>query len=91
MYNRTSKQPFSIGNSTANFPGETHAGFTRGFEALWPHVRSALQANAAVGGKMSSVTFTGHSQGGAVAALLAYAVGAELGTDAVFTCPSSSK
>ncbi|KAI8467478.1 MAG: Alpha/Beta hydrolase protein [Monoraphidium minutum] len=82
MYNRTAAQPFPISaTESAALPGETHAGFTRGFEALWPHVRAALEAEVlgggggggGGGGAVTSITFAGHSQGAAIAALLSFA------------------
>jgi hypothetical protein len=77
MYNRTLQLPFALnnGSDTAKIPGETHVGFTLGFDALWPHVRTALEAEvAAAGSNISAITLTGHSQGAAVATMLSYAV-----------------
>ena len=51
-------------------------GFTCGFDALWPHVLGALESEVAANGSaITSVTFAGHSQGAAIASMLAYAVG----------------
>jgi hypothetical protein len=85
MYNRTSEHafPLSSGSDAARFPGETHIGFTLGFDDLWPQLRDALEAEVAPqagaakppGSRMAAVTITGHSQGAALATLLSYAVG----------------
>lgn len=62
-------------NSTGSlkFPGKTHQGFTELTNALWRNgVREALYSNV-VKGSITSVSIAGHSMGGSVATLLAYA------------------
>ncbi|KAI8474447.1 MAG: class 3-domain-containing protein [Monoraphidium minutum] len=78
MYNRTSKHEFPGEPFKGNaFKGETHVGFTRGFDELWPAIRDALDSQV-LGGSALYVTFTGHSQGAAIATLLSYAAAAYL-------------
>jgi hypothetical protein len=40
---------------------------------IWPHVRSALEAEVLAGSKLRHVTVSGHSLGAAVATLVSYA------------------
>ncbi|KAI8469616.1 MAG: hypothetical protein J3K34DRAFT_521983 [Monoraphidium minutum] len=66
------------GNSFSgkNWVGETHRGFTEIFDALWPGLQAALKAEVvSVDKKLApkTVTFGGHSLGGAVAPMLALA------------------
>ena len=56
------------------FPSPVHAGFHGAFQQIWPAVRAAL-AELATGPSPQATQFfvTGHSLGGAVGSLLAYA------------------
>ncbi|GBF91957.1 hypothetical protein Rsub_04681 [Raphidocelis subcapitata] len=56
----------------SKFKGETHRGWTRLFQVVWPDIASALSKEVASGG-VKRVVFTGHSQGAAVASLSAFA------------------
>jgi hypothetical protein len=67
------------GNSFSgkSWTGETHKGFTFFFDALWPAVQAQLKAlvvNGDTATGVNSITFAGHSLGGAISPLLALAV-----------------
>ncbi|GBF90458.1 hypothetical protein Rsub_03454 [Raphidocelis subcapitata] len=73
-YQRLLRPDFEPGFPGAYFPGEVHSGFVKVFRTVWPAVRAALDAEVLSGPPgLAHVVFTGHSQGAAVAELLAYA------------------
>ena len=56
------------------FPSPVHAGFNGAFQQIWPATRAALEALATgPSPQVTQIFVTGHSLGGAVGSLLAYA------------------
>src|SRR5689334_12335482 len=55
--------------SLEGFPGALHAGFARAFSTLWPLVTAELARQQAAAPAGLPVFVTGHSKGGAIAAL----------------------
>ncbi len=56
------------------FPGCVHAGFGGAFTALWPRIDLALRALIPAAPKDCPILVTGHSKGGAMAALAAWKI-----------------
>lgn len=67
----------------SGFPGRVHAGFSGAFSDLWPKVFSALQARLAAAPAGRPLLITGHSKGGAMAALAAWTLENVTGIPAV--------
>lgn len=63
-------QPITV----AGFPGCVHAGFSGALKALWPRITDELQRQAAGAPAGLPLLVTGHSKGGAMAALAAWAL-----------------
>ncbi|GBF91956.1 hypothetical protein Rsub_04680 [Raphidocelis subcapitata] len=79
-YDRVKNTPFYTpeNEATEKFPGakfkgETHRGFTRVFQQLWPSIRAAIDTEV-VNGNAIHLYVTGHSQGGPIATYTAYAI-----------------
>jgi Lipase (class 3) len=66
--------------TVAGFPGAVHAGFSGALTALWPHITAELQRQSAAAPPDRPLLITGHSKGGAMAALAAWALKAIAGT-----------
>jgi hypothetical protein len=62
------------------FPGCVHAGFSADFTALWPKITAELQQRQAAAPANRPLLITGHSKGGAMAALAAWRFQATAGT-----------
>ncbi len=62
------------------FPGSVHAGFSADLAALWPSVTAELQARQAAAPAGKPLLITGHSKGGAMAALAAWSLQSIAGT-----------
>jgi hypothetical protein len=52
-------------------PGQVHEGFLGSLDSLWPSVRAEVRRQLSQAGAPSALLVTGHSKGGAVAALAA--------------------
>ncbi|GBF90439.1 hypothetical protein Rsub_03435 [Raphidocelis subcapitata] len=76
-YLRTRRPQFSLNPLDrfpgSRFPGEVHFGFLSAFRAAWPKIRAALDAESLGGARLGQISFAGHSQGAAVAAMAAFA------------------
>jgi len=66
--------------SVTGFPGAVHAGFSGALTALWPDITAELQRQSAGAPPGRPLLITGHSKGGAMAALAAWALKAIAGT-----------
>jgi hypothetical protein len=65
--------------SVSGFPG-VHAGFSAALSALWPSITAELQQRQAAAAVSRPLLITGHSKGGAMAALAAWSLQAIAGT-----------
>jgi Lipase (class 3) len=66
--------------AVSGFPGAVHAGFSAAFSALWPSITAELQKRQAAAPANRPLLITGHSKGGAMAALAAWTLKAVAGT-----------
>lgn len=66
--------------TVSGFPGCVHAGFSAALVALWPSITAELERQAAGAPAGRPLFITGHSKGGAMAPLAAWAVRASSGT-----------
>ena len=60
--------------TVAGFPGAVHAGFSAALTALWPDITAELQKQSAGAPAGLPLLITGHSKGGAMASLAAWAL-----------------
>lgn len=75
QYDTVKNVPFMAPNGKSyKIPGDTHKGYAGGFAALWPAVAAQLGDGTKQSVMYTTFTFTGHSQGGPLATLLAAAV-----------------
>jgi hypothetical protein len=63
----------------AGLPGLVHRGFLGSLDSLWPAVRDQAKRRLTLAGPAAGLLVTGHSKGGAVAALAAMRFKAEVG------------
>jgi Lipase (class 3) len=66
--------------TVTGFPGCVHTGFSAAFSLLSPNISAELQRIQAAGPPGRSILITGHSKGGAMAALAAWSLQANGGT-----------
>lgn len=66
--------------TVSGFPGCVHAGFSGALTALWPDITAELKRQAAGAPADRPLLITGHSKGGAMAPLAAWALKAIAGT-----------
>ena len=65
--------------TVTGFPGAVHAGFSAALTALWPSITAELQKQSAGAPAGVPLLITGHSKGGAMASLAAWAIKAVAG------------
>jgi hypothetical protein len=66
--------------SVTGFPGAVHAGFSGALAALWPDITAELQRQSGGSPGSRPMLITGHSKGGAMAALAAWSLQGVAGT-----------
>jgi hypothetical protein len=66
--------------TVAGFPGAVHAGFSGALTALWPDITAEMQRLSAGAPPDRPLLITGHSKGGAMAPLAAWAFKSTAGT-----------